>query len=110
VRIEWTCDPARTALLVQRVFAEIEFIKATSLSREQVGRVRDALLREHEQNSQDNGYFLNDIARRYLEGQPGARSLPDQIAALTGAAIQQAAQTYLNAGTYVKVVLMPAAK
>ena len=29
VRIEWTCDPARTATLVQRVFEEIEFVKAT---------------------------------------------------------------------------------
>ena len=28
VRIEWTCDPARTATLVQRVFDEIAFVKA----------------------------------------------------------------------------------
>jgi zinc protease len=114
VRIEWTCDPARTATLVQRVFEEIESIKATYLSRDQVGRIREALLREYELNSQDNGYFLNEIARRYADGGvadvAGVGNLPDQIAALTGAAIQQAAQTYLNAGNYVKVTLMPAVK
>ena len=36
--------------------------------------------------------------------------MPDQIGALTGPAIQQAAQTYLNTSNYVKVTLMPAAK
>ena len=109
VRIEWTCDPARVAPLVQRVFQEIEAIKATYISRDQIARIREVLRREYEQDSQDNGYFLNDIARRYANGDvAGAGSLPDQIAALSGTAIQQAAQTYLNTSNYVKVTLMPA--
>jgi predicted Zn-dependent peptidase len=36
--------------------------------------------------------------------------MPDRIAALTGAAIQRAAQTYLNTGNYVKVTRMPETK
>jgi zinc protease len=110
VRIEWTCDPARTATLVQRVFEEIEALKASYVSRDQLGRIREALVREHELNSQDNAYFLNDIARRYADGDQAASSLPDLIAALTGPAIQQAAQTYLNTSNYVKVTLVPATK
>ncbi len=111
VRIEWTCDPARTAMLVQRVFEEIEALKASYISRDQLGRIRQGLLREYELDSQDNGYFLNEIARRYADGDAaGGSSLPDQIAALTGPAIQQAAQTYLNTKSYVKVTLMPAGK
>ena len=114
VRIEWTCDPARTPTLVQRVFQEIEFVKTTHLSPNQVGRIRDALVREFEANSQDNGYFLNEISRRYEDGDAAnvaaVGNLPDRIAALTGEAIQQAAQAYLNTGNYVKVTLMPAAK
>jgi zinc protease len=109
VRIEWTCDPARTAMLVQRVFEEIEALKASYISRDQIGRIRQGLLREYELDSQENGYFLNDIARRYADGDVAAASnLPDQIAALTGPAIQQAAQTYLNTSNYVKVTLTPA--
>jgi zinc protease len=109
VRIEWTCDPARTATLVQRVFEEIEALKTASISRDHLARIRQGLLREYELDSQDNGYFLNEIARRYADGDPvGAGPLPDQIAALTGPAIQQAAQTYLNTSNYVKVTLMPA--
>ena len=37
-------------------------------------------------------------------------NVPAQIAALTGDAVQQAARTYLNTGTYVKVTLMPETK
>ena len=37
-------------------------------------------------------------------------NVPDQIAALTGDAIQQAAQTYLDTANYVKVTLMPETK
>ena len=69
MRIDWTCDPARTATLVQRVFEEIEFVKATLLSPQPDGAdPRDVLLREFEQNSQDNGYLLNQISRRYEDG------------------------------------------
>ena len=34
-------------------------------------RIRAALLRDFEQNSQDNGYLLNQIARRYADGDAG---------------------------------------
>jgi zinc protease len=114
VRIDWTCDPARTAMLAQRVFDEIRFIKTTPLSAEQVIRIREGLLREFEANSQDNGYLLNQISRRYQDGDAAnvaaVTNLRDQIAALTGEAIQRAAQTYLDTSNYVKVTLMPESK
>ena len=111
VRIDWTCDPARTASLVQRVFEEIAFVRDTLLSPDQVALMREGLLREYESNSQDNGYLLNEISRRYEDGigatGAAAESMPDRIAALTGDAIQLAAQTYLDTRNYVKVTRMP---
>ena len=90
---------ARRAL-VQRVFEEIAFVKATRLSPDQMALIREDLLREFERNSQDNGYLLNQIARRYEDGDAAnvaaVDNLPEQIAALTGDEIQQAAQTYLD--------------
>jgi zinc protease len=111
VRIDWTCDPARSAALVQRVFEEIQFVKNTALSPEQVGFIRELLRREFETASQDNGYLLNQIARRYEDGAAAdvaaVINLPERIATLTGDAIQQAARTYLDTGNYVKVTLVP---
>ncbi len=110
VRIDWTCDPGRTASLVQRVFEEIAFVRATRFSPDQMALMREGLLREFESNSQDNGYLLNEISRRYQDGDAAdvaADNMPDQIAALTGAAIQRAARTYLDTDNYVKVTRMP---
>jgi zinc protease len=114
VRIDWTCDPAQTAPLVRRVFDEIEFVKRNTYLPGQVGRIRDALRREFERQSEDNGYLLNQIARRYADGDTANLSavvnLQDRIASLSGDDIQQAAQTYLDMKNYVKVTLMPEGK
>jgi len=114
VRIDWTCDPSQTTSLVKRVFDEIEFVRDTSFSTGQVARIRDVLQREFERNSQDNAYLLNQISRRYEEGNGAdvgaAVDASRGIAALTGDAIHQAAQTYLDPKNYVKVTLMPQGK
>ena len=111
VRIDWTSDPARTAALVQRVFEEIRFVRDSQFSRDQVARIRAALLREFERNAQNNGYLLNQIAARYEDGDgsdvAAVVNMPDQIATLTGEQIHQAAVTYLDLANYVKVTLMP---
>ena len=111
VRVEWTCDPAQTSALVQRVFKEIEFVRTTALSRNQVGVIHNLLLRDYDQNSQDNRYLLNQVSRRYEDGEPGSvgaiARMPDRIAELTGDAILAAAQRYLNPARYVQVTMMP---
>jgi zinc protease len=114
VRIEWTSDPEKTASLVQRVFDEIDFVRNIDYSPAQVARIREALLREFERNSQDNRYLLNQIGRKYEEGEAAdvaaAINLPDRIAKLTADQIEEAAKTYLNTQNYVKVTLVPEKK
>jgi zinc protease len=111
VRIEWTCDPARTETLVQRVWQEIGFVKDLRLSSQQLMLVRESLLREFERDSQENGYFLNAIARDYQEN--GGKNLadidhlPEQIAALTSASIHEAAEIFLRTDNSVTVVQNP---
>jgi zinc protease len=111
VRIFWTSDPARTPAVVQRVWDEIRFVRDTALSPDQVNRIRAALMRQFEQDSQNNGYLLNQIARHYEDGDPQGASvivdLPQRIGRLTGDEIQGAARTYLDTANYVSVVLMP---
>jgi zinc protease len=114
VRIDWTCDPARTDSLVQRVFEEIGVVRDTLLTPEQVARVREALLRDYEKNSQENGFVLNQIARHYQDRDAAnvgvVSQFPAQLASLSGYAIQLAARTYLDPRTYVKVILTPEGK
>ena len=114
LRIDWTCDPARTQSLVQRVMTEIDSVRQTLLTPEQVSRVRSILTRDHEKKSEENGYLLGQISRRYDDGDGanvGAALHPaQQISELSGEAIQQAARRYLDTDNYVRVTLIPETK
>ena len=112
VRIDWTCDPARVDSLVQRVFQEIGVVQGTLLTPDRVARVKDILMRQLEEDSQENGYLMNQLARRYEDREPESAGVGParEIAALSGYAIQLAAQTYLDKQNYVKVTLLPEGK
>ncbi len=111
IRIEWTCDPARTSALVQRVFDEIDFVRTTALRQEGMASLRQTVKRELDDQQQNNGYWLGQIARRYQDGGGGDLAAidraADRIAALSTDAIHRAAVEYLDMSRYVKVTLMP---
>jgi zinc protease len=111
VRIEWTCDPARTSSLVQRVMQEVQYVRDNLLTPDRMLRVRDILAKEFDRNGQENGYWLNQIARKYADGDAANVSaimnVPQQIAGLTGYAVQFAGRRYLDLDNYVRVTLMP---
>jgi predicted Zn-dependent peptidase len=111
IRIDWTCDPSRTSALVRRVFDEIAFVRRSFLSQGQTDRLQALLLRDLEQDVQSNGYLLHEIAQRYEnDDAANVATVFDwrrRIASLTGAAIHDAAETYLDPDNYVQVTLMP---
>ena len=114
VRVEWTCDPARTASLVQRVFEEIAFVKDTLLSPDQVAMMREGLLREYERTarttaiSSTRSHGATRIATRRRS--PLAKTWRRRSRPSPASAIQRAARTYLNTENYVKVTRMPETK
>jgi zinc protease len=112
VTIDWTCDPAQVESLVKRVFQEVDAVRSTPLTDDQIVRVRDFLQRDLDRASQDNAFLLNELLRRYESGEPLTRDIVTEqaadIAALTGAAVTQAAVKYLDPARYVRVTLMPA--
>ena len=114
LRIDWTCDPARTQSVVERVMTEVGFVRQTLLTPEQVSRLRSLLTRDFDRKSEENGYLLGQIARRYEDGDGanvGAALQPlSQISELSGAVIQEAARRYLDTDNYVRLTLMPETK
>jgi len=114
IEIDWTCDPARTSALIDRVFQEIDFVKTTAFRPDGMASLRQTLMRELDDRQQDNGYWLTQIARRYEDGDAsniGAIDRAgDQIAALTAEAIHRAAVDYLDLSRVLKVTLMPEGK
>jgi zinc protease len=111
VTIDWTCDPAQVETLVKRVFQEVDAVRNTPLTDDQIVRVRDFLQRDLDRSSLDNAFLLNELLRRYESGEPLTRDIVSEqaadITALTGAAVTQAAVKYLDLSRYVRVTLMP---
>jgi zinc protease len=112
ITIQFGSDPQRVDELVKRVLQEIEKFKTEGPTEKQLNDEKEALIREFEINSKQNGYLLNQIALRYLhdDDPAGIWNVPDFYRKLDAAAIQRAAKLYLNTNRYVKVTLLPEKK
>jgi zinc protease len=109
ITISFACDPARTESLVKTAFEVIDEFKANGPSQGQAADARQALLRDFETSSQQNGYILSRLTYKYEYGENveevfNPRPLIDQ---LTAASITDAARRYLDTNRYVEVTLVP---
>jgi zinc protease len=111
VAINWTCDPAKVETLVQRVFQEVDKVRNATIDTDQMGRIRDYLRRDLDRDSTENGFFLNQLVRRYENAEPVTRDVVSDeradITALTADAVMQAAVKYFDPARYIRVTLMP---
>jgi zinc protease len=108
--IRFGCNPTRTDELVKAVFKEIDALKANGPTEKQVSDVKEALLREFETNTKQNGYLLTQIYLRYqVPADLGEFfSLAEFYkTGVTAALIHDAARTYLDTNNYVQVTLFP---
>jgi len=112
VSIQFGADPQRVEDLVKRVFEEIEKFKTNGPTEKQITDEREAMLREFETSSKQNGYLLGQIAGKYQYGEDvaGVWEAPELYKKLDVAAVQTAAKTYLNASNFVRVTLLPEKK
>jgi len=112
ITIQFGCSPERTDDLIKRVFDEIEKFKTEGPTEKQLNDEKEALLREFETNSKQNGNLLNQITARFYhnEDPAGIWLVPELYKKLDAATIKDAAKQYLNTQSYVKVTLFPEKK
>jgi zinc protease len=112
VSIQFGGDPQRVDVLLKRVFEEIEKLKTNGPTEEEIADEKEALLREFETSSKQNGFLLTQIAGKYQIGEDvaGIWDAPELYKKIDAASVQQAARTYLNTGNYVRVTLVPEKK
>jgi zinc protease len=109
ITISFACDPARMDALVTSMFRVIDQFRQTGPSRAQTADVRSALVRDLETSNRDNAFLLNQLTYKYQYGEDPAEvfNLEKFYDQITPAALQQAAQMYLDPKRYVKVTLVP---
>jgi zinc protease len=112
ISINFGSSPDRTEDLIKRVFEEIEKFKKDGPTEKQLNDEKEALLREFETNSKQNAYLLNQIQLRFYNGEDpeGLWLIPEFYKKLDAATIKEAAKTYLNTNSYIKVTLFPEKK
>jgi zinc protease len=112
ISVRFGSDPQRVEALVKRVFEEIEKLKANGPTAKEVGDETEALLREFETSSKQNGFLLAQIAGKYQVGEDvaGIWDAPQLYKKLDASSIQEAAKLYLNTKNYVRVTLLPEKK
>jgi len=112
ITIQFGCDPQRTDALVARVLQEVDQFKANGPTEKQLTDEREALLRDFETNTKQNGYLLTQIGVKYQFGEDPVTlwSIPEYYKKLDGPMIQLAAKTYLSSTNRVTVTLFPEKK
>jgi zinc protease len=107
--ITFGCAPDRTDALVDQVFKEIDAVQASEPDPRIVADIRQQLKREYETSSRENGFLLREMTSRYENGEDVSElfTLPESYDKLTGAAILDAARTYLDKKNFVRVELFP---
>jgi zinc protease len=112
ISIDFGANPDRLNALIKTVFDQIELLKKTGPTEQQVADVKEGLLRDFEQSTKQNGYLLGQISLRYQFGETVKEffSIPELYKKVSAATIQGAARTYLDTNNYVKVTLMPEKK
>jgi zinc protease len=109
VTIDFGCDPQRTEELVKSVFKDIEALKATPPTEQEVADAREGLLRQHESALAQNNRLVSELIDRYNSSQDIAEffARPAAYQRLTAATIQAAARQYLDTGNFLRVTLVP---
>lgn len=109
ITIRFGCAPDRVKELVSQVFYEIESLKQNGADPEDVMNVRQAMLRQHEVDLKDNGYWLWILESSAIDGEDVRDVLhfEDRLKKVSPNMIQHAAKMYLSTDSYIKAILLP---
>jgi zinc protease len=96
--------------LTRTTLALIDSLKKTAPTQADVERVKSQILRQHEVEVRQNGYWMGNIVARDRAGEDlsGLAGAYDQmVRALTPQQIQDAARRYLDTSNYARFILLP---
>ncbi len=109
VSIGFGTSPERVEELTRVVFAQIDSLKRTGPTAEELQKVREAERRSRETEMRDNAFWISQMMS-YVNSGWDLREIPaggDRTARLTAEAVRDAARRYLDTANYVQVSLLP---
>ncbi len=110
VTSSWGCHPDSVSMLTETVLAEIEKIIKYGPSEEDLGKVKETLIRGRETAMKENSFWLSALQSHYMYGTV-LRTLEEYksfVSSFTPKDIRKMAKRYLDTRNYVRVALLPA--
>lgn len=111
IGIDFTSDPERVDELTHAIFSEIKSFKESGPTDKELDEIKQAFLRSHETNLEQNDFWLANLKASYSEGvDPGAARIlqyPDTVNAVTAKKATKAFQKYYDTENYLQVTLLP---
>ncbi|HEU4562107.1 MAG TPA: insulinase family protein [Longimicrobium sp.] len=106
--ISFGADPERLEELTRVVFAEIDSIKASGPTADELQKAREAQRREREVQIRENNWWMSALVGYDINGWD-PRQIPDAplSQALTATDLRDAARRYLDTSRYIRVSLYP---
>ncbi len=109
--IEFSSDPERADELAQVIFSEIESLKTSGPSENELADAKQELLREYETNLESNAYWLQMLQTSFAAARHADASqillYPDSIKSVTHQSVQDAFRKYYDMNNYIQVTLLP---
>jgi zinc protease len=112
VGVSLPCGPENVDKLIAATLAEIDKIKKSGPSVEDLNKVKETWRQQYEVNLKDNGYWARQLLESVEMSSDPKEVLryQDRIAALTPADVKEASNRYLEMDRYVQIVLNPEAQ
>ncbi|MDQ8202339.1 insulinase family protein [Pelagicoccus sp. SDUM812003] len=105
----FSCDPGNAEMLVRLGLLEIIALQEQGPRPENVRKVREQHIREHENGLRENGFWLNNLMGVYREGRPFSEILefPERVRSFDPEEARQAAIRYFDMQNLLIAYLRP---
>ncbi len=103
------CGPENVDALIKATHEQIEKMKASGPSEDDLNKVKETWRQQHEVNLKDNSFWARQLIQSIETGTDPERVLTfeERVKALTPKDVQATAKKYLDMKNYVQVVLYP---
>lgn len=107
LQVYFDTDPAKREKMNSIVRNELKRIKEVGPRPEDFKKSQDNMLKRHEENIQENSYWLNTLDNFYYRGFDGETSYKELLRNMTPEKIKTFARKFLDQGNSIEVVMEP---
>ena len=106
--MQFDTDPEKQEKLMGIIHEEVQTIIDNGPLATDLGKEKESMLKDYDENLEKNGYWLNTILYRYyIYGENYLTEYPEAVRALSAESVQAMLRKLVSAGNMFEVVMLP---